>query len=163
MRHHLRRTSFMALVFATSLLATGPAWADVVTLPVYQVNSTAARLATPAPTPASAISSAAVPQRVTYGGLGLDVPPGWTVVDLTADPTACVRFDVHVVYLGTPGAVQHCPAVLVGRTEAILLQPLPTERPYGTTTVSPVQCRSLRQARPWRARLSPRSAARTSW
>src|SRR6202000_78897 len=35
----------------------------------------------------------------------------------------CVRFDKHTVYLGTPGATQDCPANLVGRTEALLVQP----------------------------------------
>ena len=122
MRHHLGRTSLMALVFAASLVTTGPAWADVAALPSYQTNTALTSTTAPTPSatlsPASAISSAGAQQRVTYGGLGLHVPQGWTVVDLTSDPTACVRFDVHVVYLGTPGAAQDCPAVLLGRTDA---------------------------------------------
>ena len=109
----------MALVLASSLVTTAPAWAGAKTSSTTPVLSPGAN------------------QHVSYRGVELDVPGGWTVVDLTADPTACVRFDVHVVYLGTPGAVQQCPAVLVGRTEAIVIQPRPSELPFGTTTLVP--------------------------
>jgi Rv2525c-like, glycoside hydrolase-like domain len=44
-------------------------------------------------------------------------------VPLTSGPHQCVRFDRHVLYLGTPGRVQDCPAGLVGTTEAMLVQP----------------------------------------
>lgn len=43
---------------------------------------------------------------------------------LVSDPSACVRFDRHAVYLGRPGPQQRCPAHAVGRTEAILVEPL---------------------------------------
>ncbi len=109
----------MALVLASSLVTTAPAWAGAKT-----------SAATP-------VLSAGANQHVSYRGLELDVPGGWTIVDLTANPTACVRFDVHVVYLGTPGATQQCPAVLVGRTESIVIQPRPSELPFGTTTLVP--------------------------
>jgi Domain of unknown function (DUF1906) len=125
----------MALVFATSLVIAGPAWADVAKLPADQIDATNASTSTPSPAPP--ITSPGTEQQVSYLGLSFDVPAGWPVVDLTADPTACVRVDVHVVYLGTPGAVQNCPAVVPGRTEAILLQPLPSNRPLGITTISP--------------------------
>jgi hypothetical protein len=46
------------------------------------------------------------------------------VFDLAADPGVCVRFNRHAVYLGDPGATEDCPAHAVGRTEAILVQPL---------------------------------------
>jgi hypothetical protein len=36
----------------------------------------------------------------------------------------CVRFNRHAVYLGRPGPTQLCPAHAVGRTEAILAEPL---------------------------------------
>ena len=39
------------------------------------------------------------------------------------DATRCVRFDVHAVYLGHPGADMRCPAALVGRTDAVLVEP----------------------------------------
>jgi Rv2525c-like, glycoside hydrolase-like domain len=47
------------------------------------------------------------------------------VYRLSADRRACVRFDRHAVYLGTPNAVERCPAHAAGRTEAVLIQPLP--------------------------------------
>ncbi|MFF4352296.1 glycoside hydrolase domain-containing protein [Streptomyces sp. NPDC001530] len=61
--------------------------------------------------------------RVTYRGHAFDVPASWWVVDLEKNPEACVRFDRHVVYLGTPGEQQNCPARVRGRTEALLIQP----------------------------------------
>jgi hypothetical protein len=54
------------------------------------------------------------------------VPAGWPVFRLATDPTACVRFNRHAVYLGTPSANQRCPTYAAGRTEAILVQPLRT-------------------------------------
>src|SRR6266511_2786612 len=79
--------------------------------------------------PAGAVASIADPnalptRRVTYLGYQLDVPSSWPVVDLTGAATTCVRFDRHVVYLGHPGATQDCPSHLVGRTEAMLIEPL---------------------------------------
>ncbi|HXY92359.1 MAG TPA: hypothetical protein VEP49_07785 [Acidimicrobiia bacterium] len=64
------------------------------------------------------------PQTVRYHGLQFTVPGDWPVHDLTADPTTCVRFDVHAVYLGHPGADMNCPARVLGRTEAVLVEPL---------------------------------------
>jgi len=54
----------------------------------------------------------------------LVVPAAWPVFDLSANPSVCVRFDRHAVYLGRPGSEQRCPAHAAGRTEAILLEPL---------------------------------------
>ncbi|MEV6793368.1 DUF1906 domain-containing protein [Streptomyces sp. NPDC051320] len=54
------------------------------------------------------------------------IPVSWSVVDLAARPTACVRFDRHALYLGNPGSGQSCPAGGVGRTEAVLAQPATT-------------------------------------
>jgi hypothetical protein len=62
-------------------------------------------------------------RRVKYLGHTFTVPKGWQVVDLAADPHACVRFDRHVLYLGRPSVDQNCPARAVGRTEAVLVQP----------------------------------------
>jgi hypothetical protein len=69
-------------------------------------------------------NAGAAPRTVRYGGYAIDVPRSWPVYDLDADPSRCVRFDRHAVYIGTPGADQRCPAHAVGRTEAILVQPL---------------------------------------
>jgi hypothetical protein len=53
------------------------------------------------------------------------VPASWPVYDLAADPSTCVRFDRHAVYLGSPSPDQRCPAHAVGRTETLLIEPLP--------------------------------------
>ena len=134
MHHHLRRIPLTALVVATYLATTGFSWADLAKLPASKVSATPASSSELSPAPTISLPGT---QRVTYGGLELDVPGAWAVVDLAANPKACVRFDVHVVYLGTPGAVQDCPAGLLGRTEAILLRPMPSEPPYGTMTLIP--------------------------
>ncbi|MFB8174384.1 hypothetical protein ACFC60_41210, partial [Kitasatospora purpeofusca] len=62
-------------------------------------------------------------KAVTYQGHVFQVPSTWAVVDLAVDPQACVRFDQHAVYLGHPGDQQVCPPRLIGRTEALLVEP----------------------------------------
>ena len=79
--------------------------------------------------PANALlttSAAAAPRTkiIRYHGYRVTVPAAWPVYDLTADPTVCVRFNRHAVYLGPPSLRQRCPAHAVGRTEAILVAPL---------------------------------------
>jgi glycoside hydrolase-like protein len=68
--------------------------------------------------------SRAATRALRYHGYRLVVPAGWPVFNLAADPTVCVRFDRHAVYLGQPSSRQRCPAHAVGRTEAILVEPL---------------------------------------
>lgn len=75
-------------------------------------------------------------RTVDYYGYRLQVPAGWQVVDLAQDPRACVRFDKNTVYLGTPGADEDCPAHLVGRTDAVLVQPVP--HPNAFSPAAPV-------------------------
>jgi hypothetical protein len=89
-------------------------------------------------------------QDVAYHGYHLAVPAGWRVVDLAADPGACVRFDQHAVYLGRPSPEEHCPAHAVGRTEAVLVQPLDGAALAGP---DPVQVLGPNQAAP--GRLAP--------
>ena len=48
-------------------------------------------------------------EGVSYHGHRLVVPAGWPVIRLASDPTACVRFDRHAVYLGTPGRPPELP------------------------------------------------------
>ncbi|GAT81407.1 hypothetical protein STXM2123_2108 [Streptomyces sp. F-3] len=62
-------------------------------------------------------------KTVTYRGHTFTVPADWQVVDLEKNPTACVRFDRHAVYLGEPGEQQDCPARAAGRTEALWVRP----------------------------------------
>ena len=42
-------------------------------------------------------------QTVVYHGYEFQVPAGWPVYRLDQHPDTCVRYDVHAVYLGTPG------------------------------------------------------------
>ena len=77
--------------------------------------------------PTTAVASASQHARtkaVTYHGYRVVVPASWPVYNLAADPSVCVRFNRHAVYLGQPSARQQCPAYAIGRTEAILVAPL---------------------------------------
>lgn len=65
------------------------------------------------------------PGRVAvYRGATVPVPAGWTVYRLDGDPSRCVRYDRHAIYLGRPGPQPDCPARVVGRTEAVHVAPL---------------------------------------
>ena len=79
------------------------------------------------PTIASGVAAAAVThpgqQRVTYLGYSFAVPRGWAVINLAHHRGSCVRFDRHAIYLGTAPRNQGCPSLIVGTTEAMLIQP----------------------------------------
>jgi hypothetical protein len=77
---------------------------------------------------AEAAPASAGQQVVEYGGIQFEVPAGWPIHDLGAAPATCVRFDVSAVYLGTPSAAMECPAQMIGRADAVLVEagPLPT-------------------------------------
>ena len=45
------------------------------------------------------------------------------MIDLAQQRRACVRFDRHVVYLGTPARNEACPGLIIGTTEAMLITP----------------------------------------
>ncbi|HYZ28856.1 MAG TPA: DUF1906 domain-containing protein [Thermoleophilaceae bacterium] len=62
-------------------------------------------------------------RAVTYHGFTVRIPSSWPVFRLSGSRT-CVRFNRHALYLGVPAAQQECPAGSVGRSEAILLEPL---------------------------------------
>jgi Domain of unknown function (DUF1906) len=76
-----------------------------------------------------------------YHGLQLTVPSSWPVYDLSRDPTVCLRFNRHAVYLGAPGQLERCPAQALGRTEALVVQPAPARagsagaRPTASTAI----------------------------
>ena len=76
-----------------------------------------------ASSPRATAAQTASTTTVAYGSYRVAVPSGWPVVDLAANPTQCVRFDVHAVYLGHPGDAQQCPSRLTGVTEALLVEP----------------------------------------
>jgi hypothetical protein len=77
-----------------------------------------------AATGATGAAGSAGMKEIRYRGYVVDVPASWPVYDLAADPSACVRFDRHAVYLGSPSPDQRCPAHVVGRTETLLIEPL---------------------------------------
>ena len=62
-------------------------------------------------------------REVAYRGAMFTVPTSWAVVDLEADPTQCVRFDVPAVYLGHEGPAPRCPARVVGRGDGLQVEP----------------------------------------
>jgi hypothetical protein len=62
-------------------------------------------------------------RQISYLGYTFSIPGSWPVINDTDHPLGCVRFDVHAVYLGAPGANQACPSWLLGTTEAVLIQP----------------------------------------
>lgn len=78
----------------------------------------------PTTSPTSSPGEAPAPGVVTYRGLQLTVPESWPRYDLAADPQRCVRFDQHAVFLGAAGASPSCPSRIIGRTEAVQVQPL---------------------------------------
>ncbi len=45
------------------------------------------------------------------------------MIDLAHQRRACVRFDRHAVYLGTPARNEACPGLIIGTTEAMLIAP----------------------------------------
>lgn len=77
--------------------------------------------------PAGVSQAAAKPapgmKQVSYLGYTFRIPSSWAVISDADHPHGCVRFDVHAVYLGAPGANQSCPSWLFGTTEAVLIQP----------------------------------------
>jgi hypothetical protein len=65
-------------------------------------------------------------KTVAYRGYEFQVPESWPVYRLDQHPATCVRYDVHAVYLGTPGVSMRCPAGLVGRTQTVSVIPSTT-------------------------------------
>jgi len=97
------------------------------TRPWRSLAAAAAVAALAAPLAAGhALSSAqATVKLVSYRGYSFEVPRSWPVIDLGGSAQTCVRFNMHAVYLGDPASNQSCPSLLVGTTEAILIQPGP--------------------------------------
>jgi hypothetical protein len=82
-----------------------------------------AGLATAGPAAGAAAPATPATKLVSYHGYALRVPSSWPVYNLASDPTRCVLLSTSAVYLGRPGASQHCPARAIGRATAILVQP----------------------------------------
>src|SRR5579859_16587 len=78
---------------------------------------------TAAVTPAkSGKPDTAATKTVAYEGYAVSVPANWPVYDLSQDPRRCVRYDVHAVYLGTPGPDQDCPPHATGRVDTLIIE-----------------------------------------
>ncbi len=107
----MRRCAMAIVGLAALLTACGGGTVDS-SAPRGGEGSTASRAATAAPGQ----------QVVEYGGVRFAVPAEWPVHDLAAAPSTCVRFDVNAVYLGTPSAAMECPAQVIGRADAVLVE-----------------------------------------
>jgi hypothetical protein len=82
------------------------------------------RVGSKAVTSKAVTSKAATAMKtVAYAGYEFQVPASWPVYRLDEHPKTCVRYDVHAVYLGTPGPDMRCAAGLVGRTQTVSLIP----------------------------------------
>lgn len=79
---------------------------------------------------ASGLGAPAGWRSVSYAGEAFEVPADWPVVDTGTDPTDCVRFDRHAVYLGGEGRHALCPTEAVGVETAVQVQRV-TEPPPG--------------------------------
>lgn len=86
----------------------------------------------------AASASTTAPQTVGYRGVEFTVPGDWPVYDLEADPSTCVRFDVHAVYLGHPSEDMRCPASVFGRSDAVLVEPLDATADVARADLAPV-------------------------
>jgi hypothetical protein len=71
---------------------------------------------------ALALAPGAIAKVVHFQGKAIKVPHSWPVYGLAQHPRICVRLDRRAVYLGTPGANQSCPAGLIGRRRAIVVE-----------------------------------------
>ncbi len=121
---HLTRGSLLRWSGALLVLGVGTATASAaVAGPIGSATGVASAVSPSAPTVAQGLKT------VRYRGVSVRVPAGWPLVDLDADPTACVRLDREAVYVGTPAAQQDCPAHAVGRADTVWLAPAgPRER-----------------------------------
>jgi hypothetical protein len=85
-------------------------------------GSTTSAQDTPGADASGTISTVARP--VSYHGHTFTVPAGWRSVDLSDDPSACVRFDTRAVYFGAPSSKQRCAAQSAASVQdAVLVQP----------------------------------------
>ncbi|GAA1214816.1 hypothetical protein GCM10009665_00770 [Kitasatospora nipponensis] len=126
------------------------ALAGALALSAAALSSAAPAIADPA---GAAPGSSTGSRTVTYQGATFRVPADWPVVDLAAAPHTCVRFDRHALYLGHPDARQDCPAHLLGRTEAVLVEPATPAAPGAVAPARAVENASAHEIRVDTARL----------
>ena len=118
--------ALLALALPATAGAAGPATTAGAAGPATTAGAAGPVTTTGAARPATTTGAAALTKTkvVRYHGYKLVVPAAWPVYDLATDPTVCVRFNRHAVYLGRPSSRQRCAAHEIGRTEAILVAPL---------------------------------------
>ena len=112
----------------TAAVRAAPTTAPAADGPAAKASAEAALAGNPAadaPPPQPLVVHAAqspTTQVVQYHGYQVQVPGSWPVYNLATDPSQCVLFNTHAVYLGTPGSAQECPAHAFGHTESLLIQ-----------------------------------------
>jgi len=122
-------SSAQDLAARTAAVRAAPTTAPAPAGPAAKASAEAALAGNPAadaPPPQPLVAHAAkspVTQVVQYHGYQVQVPGSWPVYNLATDPSQCVLFNTHAVYLGTPGSAQDCPAHAFGHTESLLIQP----------------------------------------
>jgi hypothetical protein len=124
----MRTTGKIAVIVGSGLLLAG-AGSVLDTSVVGPPMAMAAVGGSGRPVPAASAAT----RTVTYAGYEITVPADWPVYRLDTDPVQCVRYDIHAVYLGTPGTDQQCPAGLIGRTETVSVIPRPAGTVFGGT------------------------------
>jgi hypothetical protein len=92
---------------------------------VFMAPQGGARIARAAEPPGGTAGPAGPQTKIIeYYGVRFGVPARWPVYRLDQEPSRCVRYDRHAVYLGRAGADQDCPARMAGRTETLQVEPL---------------------------------------
>ena len=122
---------------AMAVVIVGLIFGEMVSGPGQQPAAVAASLTTaakPVKTPVKAGKPAN--KTVTFGGYSVSVPASWPVYNLTENPGQCVRYDIHAVYLGSPGPDQDqdCPPGLIGRVDTISIGSVPQALPAAEAT-----------------------------
>lgn len=84
------------------------------------------------------VATPAAAKTIHFKGQAVEVPAGFEVVRLAANPGQCVRMDRRAVYLGRPAVDQSCPSDAIGRRRAILVDPSPPARPRSQARASAV-------------------------
>jgi hypothetical protein len=74
-----------------------------------------------------------------FDGRRVEAPDSWPVHRLDEHPRLCVRLDRRAVYLGTPGPNQNCPAAVMGRRRAIVVEPHSAARASRSALPVPAQ------------------------
>jgi hypothetical protein len=132
---------------STVLLIAGQVTGALTVLASTQPPPAPASTAPPSSAPRSPTVQPQAPagwRTVSFGRASVQVPAAWPVVDLDRHPSTCPRLDVHAVYLGTPGPAPRCPARLLGRTEAVQIQPASQQDPAARQAQTTVRVGGMR-------------------